>query len=396
MKPLEDVSILDVTQVLAGPFASMMLADLGAEVVKVENPSGGDIGRSNPPFVGGQSAYFSVLNRNKESIALDLTSEEGQNLFLELATEADVIIENYTPGRMREFDIDYETVADLNEDIIYCSVTGFGQSGPYSEYPALDVVVQAMSGNASITGPPDGGPYRSGIPIADIAGSMYAVQSVLSALYHKERTGEGQRIDVSMLDGLISWLTVRAGYTFGTKEPYPRMGNELDEFVPYGVYETKDSHIAIVATRGHHWRELCRALDREEWIEDSPFESIEARRDNRGQLRDAIENDLRERTSSEWFELFAAHGIPAGPIYNTKEVWEDEHVKSRDLVESIQVEDTDLNVLKHPVKFSTFDSEIEKGIPLLGEDTELVLKKLGYTDAEIDELVSAGIVHRES
>lgn len=395
MKALDDIAVLDVTQVLSGPFASMMLADLGADVVKIENPTGGDIGRSNPPYVGGFSAYFSILNRNKESLALDLTCDEGRELFLELAANADVIVENYTPGRMRKFGIDYETVREHNEDIVYCSITGFGQSGPYADYPALDVVVQAMSGNMSITGPPTGEPYRSGIPIADIAGSMYAVQSVVSALYHRTQTGEGQRIDVSMLDGLLSWLTVRAGYTFGTGDPYPRMGNELEEFVPYGIFETNDSHIAIVAASKHHWEGLCEALGRLDWLEKTEFKTIDDRRENREQLRSALEYELQHRTSAEWFEVFADHEVPAGPVYDTKEVWEDDHVKYRNLLKSISVGDQSLDVLTHPVEFSAFDSEIDADIPELGEDTEWVLKGIGYSEADIASLRSRGTIYTD-
>jgi len=229
---LDTVTVLDVTQVVSGSFASMTLADMGADVMKIERPTGGDVGRHNPPYVDDFSSYFASVNRNKRSVSFEPQERRRAELFLKLAEDADVVVENFRPGAMERFGIDYEAVAERNPKIIYCSISGFGQEGPYAEYPALDIIAQAMSGNMSITGPPDSKPYRSGIPIADIAGSMYAVQGILGALFRRERTGEGQYVDVSMLDCMLSWLTVRAGYTFATDEPYPRMGNKLTSLSP--------------------------------------------------------------------------------------------------------------------------------------------------------------------
>ena len=264
MAPLDGVTVLDITQMVAGPFASMQLADLGADVYKIERPDGGELGRSNPPFVEGRSAYFASVNRNKRSVALDLKSEDGQAAFRSLAAEADVIVENNPPGRMEGFGLGYEGIRELNPGIVYCSISGFGQTGPYRELPALDIVAQAMSGVMSMTGPGDGKPYRAGVPIGDIAASMYAVQSIVMALFQAERTGEGDYLDVSMVDCLVQWLTVRAGYTWGAGEPYPRSGNSLEEFVPYGVWDTADGYLAVVVVADHHWERPCAVIDREE------------------------------------------------------------------------------------------------------------------------------------
>jgi crotonobetainyl-CoA:carnitine CoA-transferase CaiB-like acyl-CoA transferase len=313
MRPLDGISVLDVTQMISGPFASMQLADLGADVVKIERPDGGELGRSNPPFVGGRSTYFASVNRNKRSVALDLSSDPGRDAFLSLAEVADVVVENNPPGRMARFGLDYESVRERNPEVVYCSISGFGQDGPYRELPALDLVAQAMSGVTSITGPADDQPYRAGLPIADLTASMFAVQSVVLALFRRERTGEGDRIDVSMLDCLASWLTVRAGHSFGTGEPYPRMGNAVDEFVPYDIYETADGYLAVAVVADHQWRRLCRALDLDEYAED---DRCDPRDRVRGRRRDGVVRPSTWGGGSDRSSLRHARGVGgrAGPV----------------------------------------------------------------------------------
>lgn len=393
--PLADVNVLDVTQVLSGSFATMMLGDLGAEVVKIERPGRGDIARSNPPFVGEQSAYFLSLNRNKQSVALDLSSNEGQEIFLDLAAEADVIVENLKPGTMDQFGLGYEDVTARNEDIIYCSISGFGQTGPHADLPALDIIVQAFSGNMSITGPSDGQPYRSGIPIGDIAGSMYAVQSVLAALHARSRTGDGEYLDVSMADGLMSWLTVRAGYTFATGQRYPRMGNELEEFVPYGAFETADSYLVIAVVQDHHWARLQEAVDEPVLTEDR-FETMESRREHREELEELLAQALQERSTDKWFELLSDAGVPVAPVNDTHEIWGDEHVQARNLEERIDVNGDSTSIIRPPVSFSEQSSPIRLLPPKLGEHSHDVLRELGYDDETINTLAEEGIIEAES
>lgn len=401
MQPLSDVTVVDATQVVSGPFASTMLADLGAEVVKVERPDGGDIGRTNAPFVGGVSTYFAAVNRNKRSVALDLRSEAGREAFLSLAEKADVVVENHPPGRMGRFGLDYESVRARNPDVVYCSITGFGQTGPYRELPALDIVVQAMSGIMDITGPPDGRPYRAGIPVADIASSMYAVQAILAALYGRDRArtgadgsagdGEsgGEYIDVSMLDCTLSWLTVRAGYTFGTGEPYPRMGNELSEYVPYGLVEAADGPMAVVAATDAQWRALCAAIDRPELATDERFETVDDRREHRGALDAALDEAFAERPSAEWFDRLAEAGVPAAPVYDTLEVWDDPQVQSRGLRDSVDADGETLPTVGYPVRFEGFEPATTERPPELGEHTREALAEAGYSDSEIDDFVAA-------
>jgi crotonobetainyl-CoA:carnitine CoA-transferase CaiB-like acyl-CoA transferase len=389
MGPLDGITVLDVTQVVSGPFASMTLADLGAEVVKIERPDGGDIARSNPPYVHGQSAYFAAVNRNKKSVALDLKSAEGQAAALALAEEADVLIENAPPGRMERFGLDYETVREYSEEIVYCSITGFGQTGPYRERPALDIVVQAMSGIASITGPPEGPPCRAGIPVGDIAGATYAVQAVLAALYDRARGGGGEYVDVSMLDCAISWLTVRAGDTFATGERYPRMGNELDEYVPYGIYEAADAPLAVVVATDDQWARLCTAIGRPGLADDDRFATTAARREHREDVEAALETALAEHSAAEWFERFAGAGVPAAPVYDTRELWDDEHVAARDLRTTAGESERAHDAIRYPVRFERQEAGIERGVPRLGEHTREALERAGYDDSEIDAFEAA-------
>jgi len=397
--PLDDIEVLDVTQVVSGSFASMLLADMGAEVVKIERPDGGEIGRSNPPFVNGRSSYFMAVNRNKKSVTLDLSSDRGREVFIDLACDADVIVENLKPGSMEKLGLGYDAISKENESIIYCSISGFGQTGPYSDYPALDIVAQGFSGNMSITGPPEDKPYRSGTPIGDIAASMYAVQSVVAALLHREQTGQGQYLDVAMTDGLISWLSVRAGYTFGTGKPYPRRGNELDEFVPYGVFETTDSHVGIAVVQDHHWQNLCDVISEESsWTPDGPplsederFQVVEGRRKYREILNSILDTIFQEKSSDEWFELLSGK-LPVMPVHDTKSVWEDEQVQARNLFEDIDIGGQDHRFINPAVKYSETPLQIRRRPPELGQHTRAKLEESGYSSEAIEEMADDGII----
>lgn len=387
MPPLADVTVLDVTQMVAGPFASMQLADLGADVYKVERPDGGELGRKNPPFIDDRSAYFAAVNRNKESIALDLASDRGREAFLDLAGEADVIVENNPPGRMEKFGIGYETVREHNPGIVYCSITGFGETGPYSDLPALDIVVQALSGVMSMTGPAEGPPQRAGVPIGDIAASMYAVQSVILSLFERRRTGEGEYLEVALLDCLVQWLTVRAGYAWGTDDAYPRMGNSLREFVPYGVWETGDGYLAVVVVADHHWRRLCEVIDRPELATDERFATGAARRQHREAVDDLLRTALASASAEEWFDRLRGRQVPAAPIRDTLEVWEDDHVRTRDLLTSVRDGDHEVPAIRYPVAVG--DGTIDRGVPALGGATRDALAEAGFDAADIDTIVDA-------
>lgn len=388
MPPLSDVTVLDVTQVVSGPFASMMLADLGADVYKIERPQGGELGRSNMPFVEGRSAYFASVNRNKKSVALDLKDDRDKEAFLSLAEKADVIVENSPPGRMERFGLDYETIRERNPGIIYCSITGFGQTGPYRELPALDILIQAMSGVMSMTGPSDGKPYRAGVPIGDIAASMYAIQGVTLALYERDETGEGDYLDISMLDSLITWLTVRAGYSWGTDQPYPQMGNSLDEFVPYGVYDTSDGYLALAIVTDHHWERLCTVLGREDLVGDDRFATNEARREHREAVDNVVEESLAKAAADEWFDRLRDQNVPAAPIYDTLDVREDEHVQARDLITTVQDGPRTADAIGYPVDFENVDTESPDAVPDLGEHTRSALAAVGVDEETVAEIIA--------
>lgn len=382
MPPLDEVTVLDVTQMVSGPLASMVLADLGAEVLKVERP-GGELGRSNPPFTEGRSEYFSAVNRNKKSVALDLKSDDGREAFLALADGADVVVENNPTGRMERFGLGFETVRERNPDVIYCSITGFGQTGPYAGRPALDIVAQAMSGVMSITGPPEGDPYRAGVPIGDIAASMYAVQAVLLALLGREQGDGGEYIDVSMLDCLQSWLTVRAGYTFGTGEPYPRTGNALAEFVPYGTFEASDGHLAVVVVADHQWDQLCAAIDRPDLGADPELETAAGRREHRERVESELAETFATAPVEEWFDRLAEADVPVAPVYDTRETWEDEHVRHRGLRTEVE----GAGAIRHPVQYGSTEPSIRHGVPAVGEHTREALEAAGVDDERIAALL---------
>ena len=389
---LDDLTVLDVTQVVAGSVASMHLADLGADVLKVERPVSGDIGRSNPPHVAGRSAYFASVNRNKRSLAVDLKDERGRDVLLDLAEAADVLVENHPPGRLEGFGLGYDAVSECNPGLVYCSITGFGQTGPYADIPALDMVAQAASGHMGLTGPPEGPPYRAGLPVGDLAGATYAVQAVLAALLRRERTGEGAYLDVSMTDALVSWLTVRAGYTFATGEAYPRTGNELREFVPYNAYPTADGHLAVIVATDRHWRRLCTAIERPELADDERYATVEARRERREAVNDLLREALAERSTEAWFDRLAERGVPCAPVHDTKSVWDDPQVEARGLRRDLAFDGEPFGAIAYPAQVRGESFDLRHGVPAVGEHTREALAAVGYDDDAVDALLEAGVL----
>jgi crotonobetainyl-CoA:carnitine CoA-transferase CaiB-like acyl-CoA transferase len=392
---LDDIKILDATQMMAGPFATMHFGDLGAEVVKVERPDRGELTRQYDPFVDGMSGYFAAINRNKHCITLDLTTEEGQDIFLELAADADVVIENFKPGTAERFGIDYDSVREENEDVIYCSIKGFGRDSPYTDNPAFDMIVQAMGGAMSITGDADGPPIRSNIPMGDIAPSAYATQSILAALYQRDANGGGgEFIEVSMLNSMISWLASRATYSLIKNEPFPRMGSKHTDFAPYANFETEDSYIVIGIASDYIWPDFCEAIDRPDLVDDPRFETNDERRENQDELYGILDGIFLQKTTDEWFDIMQDAGVPAGPIYDTLELWDDDHVKQQNLLQELHPDNVDgtLPLIRYPVNFGT--SELDEPIPpqRLGQETEAYLSKLGYTEEEIESLREQGVV----
>ncbi len=316
--PLDGVTVLDASRVLVGPFCTMQLGDLGADVIKIERPDGGDQTRGwHPPTIGDseESAYYVSINRNKRSLTLDLASEEGQDIFRELATEADVLVENFRVGTMEQWGLDYGTLREANPSLIYCSLSGYGEWGPYRDRPAYDIMMQAEGGLMSITGEEDGPPVRVGVAIADIGAGMYATQAILAALLHRELgDGSGQKIDVSLLDGQVAWMSYMASYYFATNEPPTRMGSKHPTIVPYRAFETSDGYVVIAAASEALWPKFCRAIDREDLLERDRFETNSKRVEHRSELDEILEAEFVQYTTAEVVARMEEAGVPASRV----------------------------------------------------------------------------------
>lgn len=378
--PLDGIRVVDCTQMLAGPFATQLFVELGADVVKIERPGTGDITRAVGPEVGDTelSAYFVAMNRGKRSVALDLASETGAAAFLALVEDADVVIENYRPGTLEKWGLGYDVLNEVNEDLIVCSISGFLE-GPYRDLAAFDMVVQALSGSMSVTGEADGPPARPGIPIGDISGGMYAAVATMAALFNRDRVG-GQYIEVPMFEGLVSWLVERAGRTFVTGEPYPRLGTIHPELAPYRAFETEDGWFAAAIASQGTWESFCEAIDRTDLLDDERFGTNRRRVEHRDALSAELEPIFRRRPASAWFELFREKGIPGAPIQDTVEVFEDEQLRSSGQLSELSMDGVELPFVTCPIQFSAFGPAVDGPPPALGEHTREVLT--GRVDAE--------------
>lgn len=386
--PLGDITVVELSQMVAGPFAGMQLADLGADVVKIERPDFGEIARNIEPRVGGESFYYLSVNRGKQSVTLDLKTDAGKAAFEAIASKADVVIENFTPGTVEDLGVGYEDVAAVNPDVIYCSVSAFGQSGPLRDKSGVDPVIQAYAGIASLTRDTDGRPLRVGVTIADIAGALFAVQSILAALRRRDRTGEGEYIDVALSDSLLSLLSVRAGYSFATGDPFPAIGRSHVYFVPEGIFTTADGYIQVSTVTKAQWERLCGVLGREELLTDPRFESLPDRREHRDELNSLLDAEFAKRTTAEWEADLAAQNVPAYRIHDTQTVWDDEQTKARDMQAAVTTpEGATFPTIDYPVKHITWDRERRESIASLGEHTQAVLEAVGF---EGDMAVATG------
>lgn len=395
MHLLNEVKVLDITQVWAGPLATMHLADLGADVVKIERPGTGDIVRNVPPFVDGMSGYFATVNRNKKSITLNLKSEDGQKTFLDLAEDADVIVENQKTGTMEKFGIDYESVCEVNPEIVYCSIKGFAKGTSYEDHPAYDIVIQAMGGAMSITGERDGDPLPSKVPIGDISAGMFASQSILAAIYGRDMNDTGgEYIEIPMMNTMTAFLGSRATSSIIKGEPYPRIGSEHTDYAPYKCFETSDSYLVVAVGSNQNWHDYCHAIGREDLLDDDRFDSLEKRLENKDELYDIIDPVMTQRTTDEWLDILHDHDIPCGPVYDTLEIWEDEYAQNQELLENLtnKTLDGSLPVVRYPSNFEKTDSFAENGPPELGAQTEEVLKANGYSQTEIQRMRENNII----
>lgn len=392
--PLAGVRVLDLGRHLAGPTCAMWLGDLGADVIKIEKPGEGDDGRaSGPPFFDGQSAFFLAANRNKRSIELDIKQPEGQEIFRRLAETADVVVENFRPGVMDALGIGYRAMAERNPRIIYCSISGFGADGPYADRPGLDQIIQGVSGLMSVTGFEGGEPVRVGIPIADLLTGLFAAYGVLAALQARERTGRGQHVQTSLLEGMVGMLSFQAvRYPNGAGAP-PPAGNHHPLNAPYGVFRARDGYLTIGATGEKRWRKLCEVLGAEEWLDDPRFKTNGDRYRNRELLAELISERLQARTIDEWERILNGAGIPCGPIYRIDQAMEHPQVQHRQMVVELPHPAMGtVRLLGLPVKLSETPGAIRLAPPLLGQHTDEVLREIGVADDELCRLRERGVI----
>lgn len=388
MFALDDVTVLDLSHALAGPFASTMLGDYGAEVIKIE-PLEGDIARAwGPPFYGGETAYFVNLNRNKKSVAIDLKHSDGKALFFRLLDAADVVLENLRVGSVARLGIDYERARERQPRIIYCSISGFGQDGPYRDRAALDLVVQAESGMISVTGPPGGPGVRAGVSIADITAGMYAAFGIVTALHARERTGHGQYLDVSMLEGQLGILSgMIAAYLADRAVPQP-MGTAYGALLPYQTFRTKTRDIAIGIGSDKLWRTFCPLLGLPQMIDDPRYVTNATRNANRASLVASLQEAFLTKTYEEWEAILMLAGVPMGAINTLDAVVEHPQIAARGvLVDSEHPVAGRIKMVGPPVRMSDTPGAVRSPAPLLGEHTEQILRaKLGLREEEITEL----------
>jgi crotonobetainyl-CoA:carnitine CoA-transferase CaiB-like acyl-CoA transferase len=389
VRPLDGILVIDLSRVLAGPYCSMELADMGATVIKVELPGSGDDTRAyGPPFLNGESTYFMSVNRNKKSMTLNLKHPRGKEILRQLLEKGDVLVENFRPGTLDGLGFGYDAVHALNPKLIYCSVSGFGQTGPYAQRPGYDLIAQAEGGVMSLTGEPDAPPIKVGLSFADITAGMNAFSGILLALLARQQTGEGQRIDVSLLDCQVSLLTYQAGIFFATGKNPERLGNKHPSITPYETFEARDGHIIIACGNQGFWEKFCKLAGIEDLLADDRFTTMKKRVENRAELTPLVAAAVRTRTRQEWYELLDREGIPCGLIKNVAEVCTDPQVLTRDMVARLNHPTAGpISVNGIPIKLSATPGEIKDPPPLLGQHTDEILSEiLSYTPEQIAEV----------
>jgi formyl-CoA transferase/CoA:oxalate CoA-transferase len=392
MTPLQGITVLDLTRVLSGPYCTMLLADLGARVIKVEQPGKGDDTRAwGPPFQSGESAYFLSINRNKESVTLDFKQPEGRSLLETLIDRADVLVENFRPGTLAKQGLDYASIQSRYPRLVYCSISGFGHTGPRRPEAGYDAVMQGEGGLMSITGAADGPPYRLGVAIADIVTGMFAAQGITAALLARERTGRGQAVDIAMLDSVAALLTYQAGIYFATGRAPGRMGNRHPTIVPYETFSASDGEFVLAVGNDDQWRRFCRVAGLEE---DERFATNRQRVTAYDELRRILEARLQREPRAYWIERLTAAGVPCGSVRDLAELFADPQIAARAMVEELQHATVGpMRVLGTPLKLSETAASIRTPPPRLGEHTASVLsREAGLSAADIDALRAKGVI----
>ncbi len=393
--PLKGIRVLDLSRVLAGPYCSMTLSDLGAEVIKVEIPGRGDDTRAFPPFLEGESSYYLSLNRGKKSLTLNLKDEKGVEVLHRLVKNCDVVLENFRPGVTKRLGVDYDVLKEIKEDLIYCSISSYGQTGPYATRPGYDLIIQGMSGLMGITGEQDRPPVRVGVAVTDLNAGMYAVMAILSALRVRDQLGIGQYLDVSMMDAAVSWMTYMAGSYFANGEVPPRMGGAHPSIVPYQTFEAGDGKFLLVAGGNDRlFKILCEVMDMEHLVTDPMYVSNTVRVENREILVPIIQEKLLTKPRDAWLSKLMESGFPCAPVNAMDEVFSDPQLLHRNML--VTMDHPKIGKIKQigaPLKFSDTPLKIELPPPMLGQHTDEVLVKLcGYSEDEVATLKKNNVV----
>ena len=392
--PLEGVRVLDLTQILAGPFCTMLLADMGADVIKIEKPEGGDdTRRMGPPFVSGESAAFLVTNRNKRSIVLNLKTEAGVAVFRHMVKEADVLVQNLSPGSLDRMGLGYNDLKEVNSALIYCTISGFGATGPYKHRRGFDLVTQGVSGLMSITGLPDTLPLKISVPVTDLNAGMYGAYGVLCAYINRLKTGQGQHVDSSMLEGGIAYTFWESAVYFTTGEVPKPVGSTHRLLAPYQPFHTSDGYINVACANQATWERMCKAINRQDLLEDSRFAANSDRVQNVADLVEPMSETFAQKSSAHWLQVLEKAGVPCGPIYDMADVYSDPQVLAREMV--VEMDHPTAGRIRNigiPVKLSATPGSIRLPAPTLGQHTEEILAQFGYSEADIAGFKKSGVV----
>lgn len=392
--PLDGIRVLSFGRMLSGPYAGMLLSDLGADVIKIEAPGTGDMARFAKPDYNGMSSYFLSINRGKKSITLDLKNEKAKDIVLELIKTADILLENFRPGVMDRLGLGYDTVMNVNPGIIYASISGFGQKGPYAQKPAFDMIAQGMGGLLSMTGHPEGPPARAGYSIGDIGAALFASTAILAALHERNLSGKGQAIDISMLDCQVALGENACSRHFATGEIPKPLGSRHPLFTPFEAFPTSDGYIILIIMKDKDWERFCHAVDKIDWTSNGLFSTLESRLENYDLFLSEMNALMRTRSTHEWLRLLESRGLMCGPVNTIKDVVNDPHILDRNMIVDVKdANNKSFKVVGTPMKFSRTPCEIKKVSPELGEHTQDVfLNLLNMSDEDIQTLKKKKVI----
>ena len=391
--PLSGIRVLDLSRALAGPFCTQMLGDMGAEVLKVERPNGGDETRRWGPFWNGLSCYFLSANRNKKSIVIDLKSQAGQRIAVALAKDCDVVVENFRPGKVDQLGLGYEALSEINPRLVYCSLSGFGQDGPRAQEPAYDLLMQGFAGLMGLTGYPDGLPVRAGLPVTDFCAGQYAAYAIMVALFRREIDGIGQKVETSLLEGQLSWLSYYMVGYFADGTVHGGMGSAHHSLTPYKAYKAKDDYFVLALGNDAQWARLCNALSKPELVQDTRFITNVERLTNREEQDAILEGIFSQYTVAELTKRIMAAGVPCGPINKVDQIADDPQVQHLGIICDVpHSQIPDLKLPGVPIHLSRTPGAIQSPPPLLGEHTDQILSNTGYPEDEVSKLRADGVV----